>query len=75
MSTTKAIIVCGLGGIGLLVLSTGCMHYKEESGRKTEYNSDKGRFETSDYASAGFTSAKPEPKPVNRGDLDKALRK
>lgn len=48
------------------------MHYKEESGRKTDFNSDKGKFETSDYASAGFSTAKPAPRAVSGGALKKA---
>jgi len=65
------ITVC-LGCIAIGLLMTGCMHYKEESGRKTEYNDATGRFETSDYASAGFSTSKPKSQPVSEKDLKKA---
>lgn len=58
--------------LGTSLLVTGCLHYKEESGRKTDYNGTTGRFETSDYASAGLTTAKPEPRAVSQDELKKA---
>jgi hypothetical protein len=53
------------------------MNYKEESGRKTEYNGDTGRFETSDYASAGFSTSprKTSTPPISEKDLKKAKEK
>jgi hypothetical protein len=61
------ILVCA----GFLI--TGCAHYKEESGRKTEYNGDTGRFETSDYASSSISTSpqKKQPQPISEKDLKK----
>ena len=64
---SAVVVVCA----GFLL--TGCAHYKEESGRKTEFNHDTGRFETSEYVSAGFsTSVRKKPAlPVKEKDLEK----
>jgi hypothetical protein len=59
-------------GLAACLLLTGCMHYNEKSGRKTEFNSTTGKFETSDFVSAGFTTQKTEPASPSESDFKKA---
>ena len=63
-------------GAGLF-LSGGCSHYKQESGTKTEFNDATGRFETSSYVSAGFSTEKQQKPsvPIKEKDLKKAQEK
>jgi len=56
------------------VLLGSCAHHTEESGRKTEYNSATGRFETFDYATVGVSFSKMEERrsAVSEKDFKKA---
>lgn len=73
--------LCGAGRalalVPIIVGLAACSSVKEESGTKTEYNTETGRFETAPYASVSFPygSGSNATKTLSEKELNKTREK